>query len=129
MHFHEVDLTNNIYFYGSRPDISHVLNQCEIGLLSSKSEGLPLALLEYGLAKLAVISTKVGECESVVENEDNGILIKPEDKLELYEAIKYLIEKNEERILKSKSFNLKVEEQYSQKAAVNSILEVYKKLI
>ncbi len=121
--------SNAIYLYGSKPDISNILNQCEIGLLSSKSEGLPLALLEYGLAKLAVISTKVGECESVVENEDNGILIKPEDELELYEAIKYLIEKNEERILKSKSFNLKVEEQYSQKAAVNSILEVYKKLI
>ena len=121
--------SNAIYLYGSKPDISNILNQCEIGLLSSKSEGLPLALLEYGLAKLAVISTKVGECESVVENEDNGILIKPEDELELYEAIKYLIEKNEERILKSKSFNLKVEKQYSQKAAVYSILEVYKKLI
>ncbi len=62
-----LDLKKNIFLYGSKPDISNILRQCEIGLLSSKSEGLPLALLEYGLANLPVIATKVGECESVIK--------------------------------------------------------------
>ena len=119
------NLNKSIFLYGSKPDISNILSQCEIGLLSSKSEGLPIALLEYGLAKLAVISTNVGECKSVIKNKDNGILVKPEDEYQLFEAIQYLIKKKEERIQKSKAFNLRVLNVYSQKVVIGSILNIY----
>ena len=122
------NLNKSVFLYGSKPDISNILSQCEIGLLSSKSEGLPLALLEYGLAKLAVISTKVGECESVIKNSDNGILVNPEDEYQLFKAIQHLIEKKEERIQKSKSFNLRVMNLYSQKVVISSVLNIYKNL-
>ncbi len=61
-------------------------------MLSSKSEGLPFALLEYGLAKLAVIATKVGECESVIRIQENGILINPNDEITFEVPLYILIE-------------------------------------
>src|SRR5690606_14684968 len=43
-----------IFFYGIQSDIIHLLKQADLGVLSSRSEGLPLALLEYGMAGLPV---------------------------------------------------------------------------
>ncbi len=117
-----------VFLYGSKPDISNILAQCEIGLLSSRSEGLPIALLEYGMAKLAVIATKVGECESVLKSSENGILVKPNDPNELFKAIKYLIEHEQERSQKSMLFNLRVMNKFSENVGINSILKIYKNI-
>jgi glycosyltransferase involved in cell wall biosynthesis len=43
----------------------------DIGVLTSKSEGLPVSLLEYGLANLPVVVTDVGQCSEIL----NGGLI------------------------------------------------------
>ena len=43
-------LEESVFILGSRTDVSNILKQCQIGVLSSISEGLPLALLEYGTA-------------------------------------------------------------------------------
>lgn len=64
----ENKLDNHVFLYGMCADVKHILQQSSIGVLSSKSEGLPISLLEYGLAKLPVITTKVGECEKVINN-------------------------------------------------------------
>ncbi len=121
-------LSANIFLYGSRPDISNILDQCEIGVLSSKSEGLPIALLEYGQASLAVITTKVGECVAVVESKTYGILINSEDKEQLSNSICYLIENEDIRLKKAKAFNEKVQNEYSENTVMNKIINVYNKI-
>lgn len=118
----------SIFLYGSRPDIQNILSQSEIGLLSSKSEGLPLAILEYGLSKLPVIATKVGECASIIENDSFGILVNPKNVQELSKAMSYLIENKNERLNKSKVLNKKILEEYSQDVVVNTVLNIYKKI-
>lgn len=60
------NLKNNVFIYGMRSDIKNILNQSTIGVLSSITEGLPISLLEYGLAKLPVLTTDVGECKNVI---------------------------------------------------------------
>lgn len=85
-------LRAHVYLYGSCLDIGFILSQCSIGVLSSDSEGLPVALLEYGLHKLPVVATKVGEIPNIIQQDSNGILISPNDKNELEEAIIKLIE-------------------------------------
>ena len=68
----EHNLEKQVFIYGSCLDVSNILSQSTIGVLSSKSEGLPLALLEYGLAKLPVVVTNVGDCNLVVKNDFLG---------------------------------------------------------
>src|SRR5690606_31080161 len=62
-------VNNKIFFYGSQAEIIYLLKQADLGVLSSRSEGLPLALLEYGIAGLPVVCTAVGQCREVVGNE------------------------------------------------------------
>ena len=64
----EENLFDSVFLYGVCSDIKNILSQSDIGVLSSKSEGLPIALLEYGLANLPVLITDVGECKSVINH-------------------------------------------------------------
>lgn len=86
------NLENHVFVYGSKNDIGNILQQCEIAILTSKSEGLPVALLEYGFYKKPVITTNVGEIGSVINNNENGILIESEDVKSFTEALLYLME-------------------------------------
>ena len=61
-------LSNKVFQYGVCSDIQHILSQATIGVLSSKSEGLPISLLEYGLANLPVVATDVGECNLIIKS-------------------------------------------------------------
>jgi len=71
----EKGLEHHVYFYGSRQDISAILGQCSIGVLTSSSEGLPVAVLEYGLHQLPVVVTNVGELPNIIQHDYNGKLI------------------------------------------------------
>jgi glycosyltransferase involved in cell wall biosynthesis len=43
-------LESNISVLGERHDVAEILKACDVGVLSSASEGLPMSLLEYGAA-------------------------------------------------------------------------------
>lgn len=90
----ELHLENNVFVYGSKNDVKNILNQSEIAILTSDSEGLPVAILEYGINKKAIVSTNVGDISNVIENEKNGFLVKPKDTKGFYKALIRLIENN-----------------------------------
>ncbi|CAH8295193.1 glycosyltransferase involved in cell wall biosynthesis [Mariniflexile fucanivorans] len=118
-------LEKHVFIYGSKPDTYHILTQSNIGVLSSKSEGLPLALLEYGLAKLPVIATRVGECSEVIRDTDNGLLVSPENFKELSKAIIQYIENKDLRDKYALSYTFHIQNNYSETAQVRAILKVY----
>ncbi len=79
----------DIYIYGELNMTSSIFDQCSLGVLSSLSEGLPVALLEYGLNNLPVVVTDVGQCKEVIG--DTGKLVVPKNPIALAEAcISYL---------------------------------------
>ena len=118
-------LQESIFVYGSKPDVFNILKQCEVGVLSSKSEGLPIALLEYGLAHLAVIATAVGECGSVVHNAENGLLINPLGPEALSEALLLYLNNKSMRDTYSETFNTHVIKEFSEVSQLKNILEIY----
>lgn len=83
-------LENSIFFLGSRNDVTAILKESTIGVLSSKSEGLPVALLEYGMAGLPVVVTDVGACKEVVN--DLGSVVPPKNVAQLATALLEVIE-------------------------------------
>jgi glycosyltransferase involved in cell wall biosynthesis len=91
-------LENYVFLYGSRKDINPIIDQCEIAILTSKSEGLPVALLEFGLCKKPVVVTAVGEIPLIIESGSNGFILMPNDDVGFYEAIVKLIDDNSLRI-------------------------------
>lgn len=95
-------LNKYINLLGPLDDTKNILLDSDIGILSSKSEGLPVCLLEYGIAKLPTISSNVGQCSEVLNKGKAGILIN--NAKELAEAIKEFI--NDESLRKMYSENI-----------------------
>lgn len=118
-------MNSSVFMYGACNDIKTILAQSDIAVLSSNSEGLPLALLEYGLAKVPVVVTEVGECNKVVENGKSGVLVAPENKTQLADAIISLIQEPEKRKSYAKKLNVTIEENYSKKKYIDQLCEIY----
>lgn len=121
----ENNLENTIHFYGSKKDIKNILNQAEICVLTSQSEGLPLALLEYGLNKKPVIATKVGEISTVIKHLENGFLVESKNSNLFYAALVKLIENESLRNDFGTALQKTIKNSYSEQA----VLEQYIKWI
>lgn len=119
----KVDEMSNVYYYGSQKITKAILKQANVGLLVSKSEGLPLALLEYGMAGLPVICTSVGEIEEVVG--DYGLLIQPGDKKALKKAIKTYFVDEKLRNQHGRQFMEHILNTYSAGKNINEFIEFY----
>lgn len=116
-----------IFYYGIRTDTQSLLEQCDIGVLGSRTEGLPLVLLEYGLAELPVVCTDVGECAEVVD--DCGEIVPPKDPIALAIAIKKYMNNPEKRRMDGNKMLERVEKYYSEKAVLPQLIAMYKELI
>ena len=110
----DLKLENTVYFYGTTNNVSSALKQCQIGVLASLSEGLPLAVLEYGLYKLPVVATNVGEISKVISNEKEGLVVESNDLNQFADCIQKLINNETYRIDMGMNLNKKILLNYSQ---------------
>ena len=69
-----------------------LLRSCDVCILPSYAEGLPIFILEAMSYGLPVISTTVGGIPEVIGNNLNGFLITPGDTQTLLKYIRYFIE-------------------------------------
>lgn len=87
----DLKLHNTVFFYGTTDTVGSALEQCQIAVLPSLSEGLPLAILEYGMYKLPVVATNVGEVPKIITSENEGIIVESNDLNSFVNAIEKLI--------------------------------------
>jgi glycosyltransferase involved in cell wall biosynthesis len=121
-------LENCVSLLGLRRDVPEVLRGCDIGVLSSTSEGLPLALIEYGLAGLAVVATGVGQCPEVLRNGEAGLLASPSSPGLLAAALQELL-RSPSRRAELASRLRRVQMTYSAEATVGRVWDVYDKAL
>jgi glycosyltransferase involved in cell wall biosynthesis len=120
-----LQLERAVFFYGSRPDTSTIIKQCTIGVLASKSEGLPLALLEYGLGGLATVATDVGDCNLVIQSQEEGLLVRAQDATLLAAALGFYIEQPQLRQQAAERLQVQVLRRFSEAAVINELLKSY----
>jgi glycosyltransferase involved in cell wall biosynthesis len=115
-------LEDTVFVYGSRNDIKNILEQSAIGILTSQSEGLPVALLEYGLYEKPVVVTNVGEIPLVIQDGINGFLVEAASVELFYESLLKLIESNSLRADFGKTLQKTISNNYSEKAVIHQYL-------
>ncbi|MFN2513877.1 MAG: glycosyltransferase [Pyrinomonadaceae bacterium] len=123
------ELGGHVSLLGQRRDIPALLRACDIGVLSSASEGLPLALLEYGMAGLPAVVTRVGQCAEVLEEGGAGILVPPAAPDELAAALVSLLRLPERRASLGEKLHRRVQEVYSPGPVIEKISRVYDAVI
>jgi glycosyltransferase involved in cell wall biosynthesis len=125
----DLGLSKHVTYLGARADIAAILRNSDIAVLPSQSEGLPLALLEYGMAGLPVVSTSVGQCPEVLNNGEAGLLVAPSSPDELAQALRLLLQRPEERVRLGTLLKERVQELYSAPGVIAQICQVYNSVL
>jgi glycosyltransferase involved in cell wall biosynthesis len=122
-------LENNVSVLGERHDVSAILHSCDIGVLSSISEGLPMSLLEYGAAGLPAIATEVGQCSDVLDYGRAGVLVPASNVEALAKAMTLLLQSLEARRTFANRLHDPVSKTFSSETVVRQISDIYEKVL
>ena len=77
-----------VRFLGYRDDVANLLRDCDVFVLPSLYEGLPLSILEAMAAAKPVIATQIGGTDEAVIHGETGLLVPPADPPALAAAIR-----------------------------------------
>jgi sugar transferase (PEP-CTERM/EpsH1 system associated) len=86
----QAGLESLVRLTGSRTDISDLLAASDAFLLTSRSEGIPLTVIEAMAAELPVVATDVGGLGEMVQSNLNGYLAPAGDEIALATALQHL---------------------------------------
>lgn len=88
----ELGLRDRVRFLGQRSDVAELLPAFDVFVLSSRHEGLPLALLEAMASGLPVVTTEVGGVPEVISHGENGLMVAPGEPPALAAAIESILD-------------------------------------
>jgi glycosyltransferase involved in cell wall biosynthesis len=122
----ENDLNRRVFFTGSVPhsDVFHYIQIMDICcMMNSNWYGSPVKIFEYGLMNKAVIAPDVAPVRDVIVHEKDGLLVS-NSLDEIQNSLKRLMSDSDLRERLAKSWNKKVLENYTWKAAAEKTLNV-----
>jgi glycosyltransferase involved in cell wall biosynthesis len=91
----ELGVSSAVRFAGFVSDVRPYLDACDLFVLASDKEGLPLALLEAMAYEVPCIATDVGGNSEVIADGEDGLLVEPGSKEALATAIRYGVNNTE----------------------------------
>ena len=127
-HISRMGLEDVVSLLGSRNDVPELLASSHMFLMSSSSEGLPIALIEAAASGLPCVVTDVGGCREVVEECRNGVLVEPDNAEALACAIAEIIG-DKERFTAFSVNALKFSRAFSIESAATSHIALYRRLV
>ena len=125
----EKRLCEKIKLWGSQPLARPFLNQMDVFVLPSKTEGVPLSLLEAMGAGLPSIATRVGENDSIISNGENGLLVPAENADALSDGITHLLNSPRMRKRFGKQARQFVRNHFSLTNSVDHLVTLYTDLV
>jgi len=85
-----LELTHTVRFLGFRDDTESLYSAADAFVLSSRSEGMPMVILEAMMACLPIVATRVGGVPKVVSSA-TGLLCDPAEPRQLCDAMARLL--------------------------------------
>ncbi|MBK8163189.1 MAG: glycosyltransferase family 4 protein [Gammaproteobacteria bacterium] len=83
----QLGLNDTVHFLGFNDDPAGFLSNLDLFLMSSTSEGFPLATIQAMAAKLPVIATRSGGPEEIITHGETGWLVDPGSPAAIAEAV------------------------------------------
>lgn len=87
-----LNIASHIEFLGWQSDVGHYLDQMDLFVLSSITEGIPVALLEAMVKGIPIVATNVGGIPEVIQDGLNGLLVQAGHPENLAHAILNMLE-------------------------------------
>lgn len=121
----ELGIEDKVLFLGTVNDIANFLNSIDISVLSSKSEGLPNAIIESVLLKVPVTGTRISGIIEVLGDDYSSYLAKPRDYCDLADKIELILDNFDlKKMLIERNFLLATEK-FSEERLLNSYIKIF----
>ncbi len=122
-------LRDRVQFLGYRPDIPGLLAGCDLFVLPSLYEGLPLSILEAMAAGKPVVATAIGGTDEVIVPDCTGLLVPPGDAPALATAIRTLLADPPLARRLARAGQARVATMFSAAQMVRQVTQVYDELL
>lgn len=119
------ELKNKFFLVGAVPEAWKYLKAFDVFVLPSLKEGFPYVILEAMAAGLPIVASRTGGIPEMIEDGENGLLIKPGDAKELAEAILKLSQDGDMAKKLTSEAERTVKERFGLKEMVRKTTEVY----
>jgi len=122
-------LQSSVKFTGQVEDVRKYLNEFDVFVLPSISEGLSLALLEAALAGAFIIATNVGGVPEIIRDRETGLLFKPKNIEQLLAHLRWVDDHREEARRLARALQAEVAEKFSIYDVVKRYEAVYAEVL
>jgi glycosyltransferase involved in cell wall biosynthesis len=120
-----LNLGDRVFMPGLQEDVIPWLSAIDIYLMTSKYEGLPVALLEAMSMGCAIITTDAGGVKDVIQDAVHGIMVPVERYIELQEHLLALCADGARLQSLAEAARKRVVQDFSLEAMVNQLESVY----
>jgi len=124
----ELGLVDNVEFLGLREDVQALLAEADVFLLISKSEGLPISIIEALSSGLPVIGSNVGGIPELISDRLNGLLVKKGDVQALSNAAGFFLFNPEQLKKMSRAARATYEESFTFNSQFEATFAIYQRL-
>jgi len=121
-------LNKVVRLHGHVSNMSEIMGALDVFVLTSRSEGLPMSLLEAMSSGIIPVCTNVGGMVEVIEDQKSGFLVKEDDHRKLAEILFSLCQKDEkykENI--RNNVRRRVEKEYSVTKSLEKLVCLYER--
>ena len=122
-------LTNTVQFLGAKSNVADYMHAADLLLLTSDTEGIPGVILEAGLLKLPVVTTRVGGVSECVIHGKTGILVDPADESGLAQSVQNLLQNAERRYRMGQAAREWIEKKFTIDKIVGKYIEFYESVL
>ncbi len=92
-----IDTCECIEAVGAQKDVRPFYEQSDVLVFPSYREGFPNVVIEAGAMELPSIVTDINGSREIIEDGRNGLIVPARDEQALFEAMKWMVEHDEER--------------------------------
>ena len=124
-----IENKDKILFLGKQSNVEHIMNICDVGVLSTYTEGISNALLEFAALGKPVVTNFGGGNIELVDQGKTGYLVNQKSPEKLAEKIEILLTDKKKRMEFGRRAKEKVIQQFSIEKMIYSFTEIYSKLV
>jgi hypothetical protein len=133
--FYKSKISNVVFVgYVGREEIQRILNISKVGLLllpdvPGYSESLPVKMFEYMAAGLPLVASNFPLWKSIIENNECGFCVDPDDYDQIRKKIRYLLNNHEKAFSMGLNGRKAIENYFNWELEEKKLLYSYKRLI
>ena len=125
----QLNITHNIIFAGFQSNPELFISRFDIFVLPSIQEGFGIVLLEAMSLSKPIVASRIGGIPEIVEHEKTGLLVKPGDAKDLYQALFTLLNDPEKQKRMGNAGKTRLEGHFTLQRMMDGLYGVYRDVL